>query len=115
MMQMFEIFFKLAVGWAIADFGLQLDAMAKGKNRHRQAPDLVPEGQKPVAVWPYYLTAHALIHAGMVWWATGSIWLGLTEFVLHWLIDYAKCENLTNPHGDQLLHLICRLLYLLFT
>ena len=105
-----EAFFLLMVGHALADFSLQSDAMAKGKNRHRK-PDYIPDGQKYVPCWHYWLTAHALIHGGIVYVLTGDIRLGLAETVLHWVIDFAKCENWTNPNVDQVLHLMCRVVY----
>lgn len=104
------LFFKLLIGHALADYPLQGDAMAKGKNRHNP-PYGIPPGQKPVAVWTHYLTAHALIHGGFVWAITGSPALGLVECVLHWIIDFAKCENWTNPHQDQFLHIACKAVY----
>ena len=108
---MIEILFRLLIAHALCDFSLQSDAMVKGKNRNR-LPDYVPQGQKYVACWPYWLSAHALICGGGVWWATGVMWLGLIEVVLHWLIDFAKCENWTNPTDDQAAHLGCRIYYL---
>jgi len=72
-------------------------------------------GQKPVAVWWHYMTAHALIHAGAVWLVTGNVWFALAEFVLHWAIDFAKCENWTNPHADQALHVACKVAYMLLS
>lgn len=104
--------FALLIGHALADYPLQGEAIAKGKNRHNP-PHGIPAGQKPVAVWFHYLTAHALIHSGFVWLITGSVWLGLAEFVAHWLIDFAKCENWTNPHQDQLLHIACKIIYVI--
>lgn len=104
------LFFALLIGHALADYPLQGDATAKGKNRNNP-PHGIPPGQKPCAVWFHYLTAHALIHAGFVWAITGYVWLGVAEFVLHWFIDFAKCENLTDPHTDQILHVGCKLLY----
>jgi len=105
-----ETLFALLIGFALADFAMQSDAMARGKNRHNK-PSYIPAGQTPVAVWPYYLSAHALIHAGAVWCVTGDVRLGVAEFVLHWIIDFLKCENITNPHMDQLLHFMCRVIY----
>ena len=107
-----ELLFKLLIGHALADYPLQGDATAKGKNRHNP-PYGIPPGQKPVAVWWHYLTAHALIHAGAVWIVTDSMWFALAEFVLHWGIDFAKCENWTNPHQDQALHFACKVAYVL--
>lgn len=64
-------------------------------------------------MWRYWLSAHAATHATAVWFVTGNGWLGLAEFVLHWLIDFVKGENLTNIHQDQLLHIICKIVYVI--
>ena len=103
---------KLLIGHALADYPLQGDAIAKGKNRH-SPPYGIPPGQKPCAVWWHYLTAHALIHAGAVWIITGNVGFAVAELALHWAIDFAKCENWTNPHQDQALHVACKMAYVL--
>lgn len=107
---MIETLFKLLMGFAVADLALQPTEMAKGKNRHYK-PDYIPQGQKVVAVWPFFMTGHTLIHAGAVLLVTNNIWLALAELVLHWMIDFAKCENWTNPYTDQALHFLCRVGY----
>lgn len=103
--------FLLLCGHALADFSLQSDAMAKGKNRHKK-PDYIPEGQKFVPCWYYWLTAHALINGGVVFLITGSLLWGITETVIHWLTDFAKCDNKTNPNQDQAIHIASKFLYL---
>jgi hypothetical protein len=65
----------------------------------------------PAAIWVYCLSAHSLVHAGAVWIITGSALFGFIEFVLHWVIDFAKCEKWTNFHVDQGLHLASKLGY----
>lgn len=105
-------FFWLLVGHALADFPLQGDFIARGKNRHVK-PTYIPPGQTPQTIWPYCLSAHALIHAGFVAAITGSFALGLAELVLHWLIDFAKCESWTGIHSDQALHVACKILWVL--
>ena len=105
-----ELFFALCCGHAIADFPLQADFPARGKNRHTP-PFAIPAGQQPQRIWPHCLTAHALIHAGTVWVITGSSIIALAELVLHWAIDFAKCENWTGIHTDQALHYACKLAY----
>jgi hypothetical protein len=105
-----ELVFLLLIAHAFTDFAFQTAAMAKGKNRHRK-PDYIPEGQTPVQVWFYYLTAHALINAGGVYVVTGSATVAVLEFVVHWLLDFAKGENWTNPHGDQLAHFAFKILW----
>ena len=105
-----ELFFALMIGHALADFSLQTDSMAKGKNRNRVL-DNIPPGQKVVVCWYYWLTSHALIHAGAVWLITGFAWFAVAELVLHWLIDFAKCDNRINLHQDQALHAVCKVIY----
>lgn len=107
-----QMFFWLIVGHALCDFALQSDAMAKGKNRNVK-PTNIPPGAIPQTIWPYWLTSHALIHAGAVALITGSIGFGLAEFFAHWLIDYMKCENVTDIHADQAFHLVCKVFWVL--
>jgi len=111
LLAMFIMLFLLLVGHAIADFALQSDAMAKGKNRHNKSEP--PPGAKPQVCWYYWLTAHALIHGGVVWLVTGLWIFGLMETIAHWLIDFGKCENWYGIHEDQLMHLLCKLFYIL--
>ena len=107
-----EILFYLIAGHALADFALQSDNMAKGKNRHTFVdPNSIPKGQKVMTVWPYWLTSHALIHGGLVGIITGIWWLGLAETAVHWAIDYTKCENWTGIHTDQGLHVACKVVW----
>lgn len=105
------LFFMLLIGHALADFALQSTDMAKGKNRHNKV--IPPKGQKYVACWPYWMSAHSLIHGGAVWFCTGMVGLGLAETVVHFLTDMVKCEGHTNPHGDQLIHLACKVLWVI--
>ena len=96
------MFFALLVGHAVLDFALQPTAMAIEKNRHSTTPL-----QKSVP-WYYWLSAHALGHGGAVYVVTNSLALGVLETAVHWLIDFAKCEEWTTIHIDQLLHVISK-------
>lgn len=107
---MLETLFWLMVGHAVADFGLQTNWMAVHKSRHVR--DTSAFSSRPELVWIEVLSAHSLIHAGAVTLATGSILLGLLEFVAHWLIDYAKCEDKFGFHTDQALHILSKFLWL---
>ena len=109
---MFELLFKLIIGHAVADFVLQPTSMAKGKCRHYKSDS--SKGNNAGPNWYYWLTAHALVHGGMVWFITGNPVFGLVELILHWFFDYAKCENWTNIHTDQLLHILCKVAYTIF-
>jgi len=104
---MIETFFKLCIGHAVADFWAQSIEMRQSKgwtNDIRSNPG-------SVKVWPYALTAHALMHAGAVWLVTGSSLLALAEFICHWCIDYGKCSQWYNTHVDQGAHISCKLLW----
>lgn len=103
---MIELFFKLVIGHAIADFWAQSDSMAKGKNRHRRTEP--PPGANYQPSWVYWLSAHSLIHGAAVWIITGSVWLCAAETVAHWVIDFGKCENWYGIHEDQAAHIICK-------
>lgn len=110
---MLALILKLIMTHALGDFSLQTTAMAMGKSRHWEAEK--NEGNRERTLfWPYWLTAHALVHGGLVWIVTGNMGLGIVEVILHWLIDFAKCESWTNIHIDQLLHLACKTGYVLF-
>jgi hypothetical protein len=72
------VFCLLVFGHALADYPLQGDFLARGKNRNAPIPG-VP--------WWICLSAHAVIHAGLVGLCTGSLALGLAEFFIHSVID----------------------------
>ena len=110
MTKYFIMFLKLIMAHALADFSLQTAAMGTFKNRYYH----FTEDMKHVPTWQYWMTAHALINVLLVWVVTGVCWLGLVETILHWLIDYIKCENLISAHKDQLLHLFTKIGYLFF-
>jgi len=112
----FELFVYLIMGHALADFALQSEVMATGKNRNRPI-DLskIPPGQTLQTVWPYWLGSHCLIHGGMVAALTGSWELGVAETFAHFYIDLLKCGNVTGIHMDQFLHVLCKSWWVLAT
>lgn len=105
------LFFWLMVGHAFADYPLQPPFMARGKNRNIPT-DYDPKlhGSRPAVVWPFMLTAHALIHAGFVGMITGSAAWAAFELVAHWTIDFAKTSNWTSMYEDQALHALTKAL-----
>ena len=108
---MIELLFKFLIGHALADFVLQGDTMAVFKNRHHTSAEGL-ENISSFPAWYYWMTAHTLIHGGIVFFITGNWMLGLAEVILHWVIDYSKCEGWINFHQDQALHLTCKIGYL---
>lgn len=104
-MLLVENLFMLIFGHALADFVLQPEAMGYGKNRndkiHDKEHSLFPN-------WWYWLTAHALVHGGIVFLITNNIWFGLAETVIHWLTDFSKCEGWISNNQDQGIHIGCK-------
>lgn len=98
------LLFWLVVGHALADYPLQGDFLARAKNRSASIPGFP---------WWQALTAHAVIHGGVVAYITGFIWLGVAEIVAHWIIDDLKCRGKIGLNTDQALHIICKALWAL--
>lgn len=97
-----QMFFYLLCGHALADYSLQTDFIAKGKNRRTPIPG-VP--------WYYIMLSHCLIHGGTVGLLTGNIYFAVIETILHFIIDVIKCEGYTNIHQDQAAHVVCKVIY----
>lgn len=102
------LFFQFLVGHALGDYVFQRDIMAKSKSRHATVFKTAGPG---FPGWYYWLASHALVHGGAVFIISGSILLGVVETVLHFLIDFCKCEHWINLHVDQILHILCKLAY----
>lgn len=98
--------FILVALHALLDFPLQGDAVAINKN-----PNAKTELQKHVP-WYYWLGSHALAHGFGVWFVTQSALLGVLETVAHFFIDLAKCNKWFSIHVDQILHIVCKVLWL---
>lgn len=98
------LFAAFAVMHALADFPLQGAYLAQQKIR-RSATSR--------SEWTVALTAHGVIHAGGVWLVSGSLAFGAVEFGLHCLIDLGKGEGKFGLITDQLLHLGCKLAYVI--
>lgn len=105
-LQAVSLFLILVAGHLIADYPLQGDAIARGKNRTID-PALfgVP--------WFYWMASHAATHAFAVGLATQSVVAGAFEFVAHFAIDHGKCSKLYGIHTDQILHIACKVLIVL--
>lgn len=87
---------------ALADFPLQGDFLSKGKNPVNGIAD-VP--------WWVCMAAHALIHGLFVTLVFGKLSLGVAEFVIHFVIDYVKCYGKLTFVSDQVLHLVCKMVW----
>lgn len=96
-------FLLLLAGHGVADYPLQGDFLAKGKNHKAPLPGIP---------WWQCLIWHAAIHGGAVGLITGSALLGVCEFAIHCLIDYGKCDGWFGFNVDQLLHVLCKAFWL---
>lgn len=101
---MVELFLTLVFCHALADYPLQGDFLSRAKNHTAPLPG-VP--------WYQALTAHAAIHGGFVGVVAGSVWLGLAEFVVHAITDYAKCAGVLTFNEDQALHIAWKVVWVL--
>ena len=91
----------LWMGHFLCDFALQSDRMAREK-----CP-----GCSHTLPWGWWLTAHGAIHGLAVALLSGLPALGAAETAIHIVIDYNKCRGRINFTTDQLLHLLCKLLW----
>lgn len=94
---MLSTFWLLVIAHAITDYPLQGRFIAEYKTP--AAPRLGGE-----VVWPWVLSAHALVNAGGVFLVTGSLALSVAEAVVHWLIDFGKGRGAYGFSTDQALH-----------
>lgn len=103
--QLLTLFFWLLVGHALADFPLQGEFMSTAKRHDSRS------GQN--GFWFFALTAHAMIHAGMVGLAirlavpqlgAAATAIMFLEFVWHWSTDLAKARNAIGMKTDQAFH-----------
>ncbi len=106
-----ENLFMLIFGHALADFVLQPDAMGYGKNRNDKIHD---KEHSLFPVWWYWLSAHSIVHGGVVYLITGNFLFGIIETVVHWITDFAKCEGWIGMHQDQAIHIACKIGYCYF-
>ena len=105
-MELITIFLLLIASHFVCDYVLQTDPIARGKNRNTESCLFGVN-------WWYWMTSHSVTHGLGVGVITGSITLGLLETVAHWLIDFGKCEKWYGLHVDQLLHGVCKVLWVI--
>ena len=94
-------------GWSLVDYLQRLlegEYLARHKSR---------KGADSRSDWLVALSAHCVIHAGGVWLVSGSLTLAAVELTLHGLTDLGKGEEKYGLVPDQLLHLACKLGYVL--
>lgn len=104
-----QVFFWLVTGHFVMDYALQGNTMAMQKS---PLPGGRDEALAKAVPWPYWMTAHALMHGAVVLVVTGSVALGLLEALIHGGTDLAKCYRKIGIHTDQAIHLACKVAWL---
>lgn len=102
-----ELLLLLFFVHALADYPLQGDFLARGKNHLAPLPG-VP--------WWHCLIAHGAIHGGLtgiaVYAVTGdsdlAMAIGVAETAIHSVVDHTKCNGEIDIHTDQAIHLLCK-------
>lgn len=102
------LLFALVIGHMLADYPLQGDFLAVHKNRHVSHP---ASEEFPDRLWLHCLLAHSFIHAGFVWMISGRVVFAIAEAVLHFFLDFIKCERWTSYSADQGFHVLCKAAY----
>src|SRR5436190_19983061 len=102
------LLFALLIGHMVGDYPLQGDFLAVHKNRN-----VSRAGSKeyPANLWIHCMLAHSFIHAGVVWLITARVVFAVAEVVLHFGLDFIKCERWTSHTADQALHALCKVAY----
>jgi hypothetical protein len=106
-----QTLFLLLGGHAVCDFAFQSEWVATNKNRHVRDRFSKEQNEKYEVIWPWLLSAHAMHHALAVFLITQKLWIGIAEFVLHWLTDFGKCEKWYGFHVDQFIHIATKILW----
>lgn len=100
-----RILFLMLFTHVLGDFILTTEASSRYKNQHIDRPSGVPG-------WGYWLTAHAFLHGGLIYFVTENWLIAMYIFLMHWIIDYVKCNDKINADQDQVLHISCILFVL---
>lgn len=98
-------FWMMLCGHALMDYALQTDWIAKGKDWNKN-----PKGELGMP-WYYIMASHCLMHGGMVTVLTGSVYMGVAECLIHYLVDCLKCDGRIGQHEDQFIHVGCKALW----
>ncbi len=104
-----EALFLIIFAHVVAETALQPTFMSAGKRRSWS-----PAGNTLTVPWHHWLAAHAMINAGCIYLATGSLVCGLLELTNHAVIDGLKSWGLINNREDRALHGLFLFVYWVF-
>lgn len=103
----FTVFFLLVAAHNLADFCIQGDAAAIGKNK-----DI--DSAKFGVGWYYWMSGHCFTQGLLVALVTQNAFIGLAETIFHFVIDYLTCKKLISIHSDQFLHYVSKIVWVMF-
>ncbi len=103
-LSIFEMCMYLIAAHFLADFPLQGPFMSEAKN---------PQNPTHREYWAWVMIGHGSIHAAFVLLITGSWLFAIIEWIVHVIIDLAKCDQAISFSRDQFLHLACKVIYVL--
>lgn len=106
MSEFFTILWWLLMAHAFTDYIWQSPEMGK----YKQPDSNPPSNYGP---WYWHMIAHGLINAAGVNFVTGSVWLGVGEFLVHISLDYSKCRGWCSAWDDQIGHLLSKVAWAL--
>lgn len=98
----------LLVMHALTDYVLQDERMGRYKNPLKNQDD------SQYGPWWWTMSAHAGLNAGGVALITGSMMLGLLEFLTHFALDTMKCQGAITTHDDQFGHILSKVVWALW-
>ena len=105
-MYFLEKLIPLILGHFVADFAIQTDTVAINK---------CPNNNSKINInWAWWMSGHVSLHGLIVFFITGNAFLALAESTIHFYIDYLKCIGKFNLLIDQLLHILCKVIWVLF-
>ena len=99
----YGVLFLLIALHFVADYPLQGNEVAIGKNKFKDPKHLgVP--------WYYWMLGHAFTHGVAVFLVTQVTLFLILETLSHFIIDYTKCKypEYWTIHEDQAAHIVCK-------
>ena len=89
---------------ALTDYVLQTDMMQTRKSPTCSLHD-------EYGPWWWWMAAHGLVNALGVLYVTQSVPLSIGEFVVHCVLDSAKCQGWIDANTDQIGHLMSKVVW----
>lgn len=102
----FTLMFFLVGAHFFADYCVQGDAVATGKNKFL-------DPLKFGVPWYYWMAGHAFTQGLFVAIITQNSLIGMGETVVHFFIDWLKCKKVIGIHMDQFLHICSKVVWTL--